>query len=129
MGRVETGYAEEELTERIIQCAIAVHQELGQGFVEKVYQNAMTLELIEHGLKVEAEKEICIYYGGRLVGKHRLDLLVTDKVIVENKAIEELTKMDYARLRSYLKAAGLRIGMLINFAKEKADFRRVEINR
>ncbi len=129
MGQPDGGYLEEELTETIIHCAIAVHQELGPGFIESVYQNAMILELVNRGLHIETEEEICIYYAGKLVGKHRLDLLVSGRVIVENKAIEELTKVDYARLRSYLKATNLRVGILTNFAKERADFRRVELNR
>ena len=129
MGRTGGGYVEEELTETIIQCAIVVHQELGPGFVEKIYQNAMVLELLSRGIEVETEKEICVYYAEKPVGKHRLDLLVAGRVIVENKAIEELTKVDYARLRSYLKATNLRVAILINFAKERADFRRVELNR
>ena len=89
----------------------------------------MVLELVKRGLSVETEQEICVYYDGKFVGKHRIDLLVAGKIIVETKAIEELTKVDYARLRSYLKATNLRVSILINFAKERADFRRVELNR
>ncbi|MEW6619825.1 MAG: GxxExxY protein [bacterium] len=77
--------------------------------------------------RVETEKEILIYYEGEEVGKHRLDILVESKVIVELKTVEELSKAHYAQVRSYLKATGVKVAILVNFAKEKADFRRVEL--
>lgn len=113
------------LTDQIIQCIIKVHSELGPGFVESIYHQALLIELTQRGLNVETEKQIDIYYGGTLVGKHRLDLVVEDVVIVELKTIEELGKTQYAQVRSYLKAAKLHVALLVNFAKERADFRRV----
>jgi GxxExxY protein len=121
-------FEEEKLTEEIIECVIAVHRELGPGFIESVYHNAMLIELVNRGFKVDTEHRVNIYYSGKLVGRHRLDIVVAGKVILEAKAIEELTKVDYARLRSYLRATGLRVALLVNFSKEKADFRRVELN-
>ncbi|MEW6619366.1 MAG: GxxExxY protein [bacterium] len=120
-------YQENLLTEIIIQCIIKTHQTLGPGFLESIYRRAMVIELTKQGLRVETEKEILIYYEGEEVEKHRLDILVESKVIVELKTVEELSKAHYAQVRSYLKATGVKVALLVNFAKEKADFRRVEL--
>lgn len=119
--------SESEITERIIQAVIKVHQVLGPGFLEQVYHNAISLELYRQGLTAESEKEVTIYYEGEVVGCHRLDLVVEDRVIVELKTVEELAGIHYAQLRSYLRATKMRVGLLVNLAKEKADFRRVEL--
>ncbi|MFH1564200.1 MAG: GxxExxY protein [Nitrospirota bacterium] len=120
-------YREDSLTERIIQCIIKVHQTLGPGFLENIYSRAMVIELTKQELRVEIEKEIVIYYEGEEVGRHRLDVFVENKVIVELKTVEELSKAHYAQVRSYLKATSVKVAILVNFAKEKADFRRVEL--
>ncbi|MBI4564228.1 MAG: GxxExxY protein [Planctomycetes bacterium] len=117
-----------ELTEKIIKCIIKVHQTLGPGFLERVYKNALLIELRKSGLKAEEEREFKVFYEGQDVGCHSLDLLVEGKVIVELKTVEELSRIHYATVRSYLKAAGLRSGLLVNYSKEKADFRRVEFD-
>ena len=109
--------AHEELTGRIIACAIAVHKALGPGFLESVYEAAMAVELKHAGLKVESQKPLQIFYREFLVGEHRLDLLIEDKIIVELKAISELEDIHFAIVRSYLKAANLEHGLLLNFAK------------
>lgn len=118
-------YTDDRLTERIIECVIRVHQTLGPGFLESIYQNALLIELELHGLHVAREHEIRIHYADRFVGKHKLDLVVEDAVIIELKAVEDLSRAHYAQVRSYLRASGLKTALLINFAKEKADFRRV----
>ncbi|MEO0477125.1 MAG: GxxExxY protein [Planctomycetota bacterium] len=114
------------ITDQIIQGIIGVHQALGPGFVERVYHNSLIIELESRGLKLETEHEIVVYYQGKPVGKHRLDLLVEGRVIVELKCVEALSKSHYAQIRSYLRATDLRTGILVNFATDKADFRRVE---
>jgi GxxExxY protein len=119
--------SESEITERIIQAVIKVHQVLGPGFLERVYHNAISLELHRQGLTAESEKEVTIYYEGEVVGCHRLDLVVEDRVIIELKTVEELAGIHYAQLRSYLRATKMKVGLLVNLAKEKADFRRVEL--
>lgn len=116
-----------QLTQQIIKAVIKIHQTLGPGFLEKIYQNALVLELIQQGLVVESEKDISIYYEGDLIGLHRLDLVIDRRIIVELKTVEELDGIHYAQLRSYLKAAALGTGMLVHFAKDKADYRRVEL--
>mgnify|MGYP000049957953 CR=1 FL=1 len=119
--------ASNALTERIIQGIVKVHRTLGPGFLESIYRNALVLELIGKGLKVESEKEVTVYYEGRPVGTHRLDILVEGKVVLELKTVEQLTAAHYAQIRSYLKATGLNVGLLVNFAKQRSDFRRVEL--
>jgi GxxExxY protein len=117
----------DELTRRIISCLIRVHQTLGPGFLEGIYKNALAKELRRSGLAFEVEREIAITYEGDEVGRYRLDLLVEGRVIVELKAVDELSRAHYAQLRAYLKAAGLRRGLLVNFSKPMADCRRVEL--
>jgi GxxExxY protein len=115
----------DKLTERVIQCIIAVHQTLGPGFVEKVYRRAMVVELRKQGLSFESEKHVVICYDGHEVGSHRLDLLVERRVIVELKTVEAFSRAHYAQVQSYLKATGLDVALLVNFALDRADFRRV----
>ena len=116
-----------EITEKIIKAIIRVHQSLGPGFLERIYHNALIIELTRQGLHVESEKQIEVYYESELVGTHRSDLLVENQVIVELKTVEELRGVHCAQLRSYLKAAELRAGLLVNLAKDRADYRRVEL--
>jgi len=120
-------YGEDKLTELIIKGIIKVHQILGPGFLESIYRKALIIELRKQGVRAETEKEIMVYYEGENIGRHRLDILVEDKVIIELKTVEELSKAHYAQVRSYLKATELRVAILVNFAKEKADFRRIEL--
>lgn len=120
------GYRSDKLTGRVIQCIIHVHQTLGPGFLENVYRRALLIELRKRDLTTEAEKEIVVYYDGQEVGKHRLDLLVEDQVIIELKTVEVLSKAHYAQVRSYLRAALLDVALLVNFADDHADFRRVQ---
>ena len=114
------------ITEQIIQGIIKVHQALGPGFLERVYHNALLLELESRGLSVETEYEIVVTYESKPVGNHRLHLLVEKQIVVELKCVEDLSKAHYAQIRSYLRASKLRTGILVNFAGEKADFRRVD---
>ena len=114
-------------TEQVIGCIINVHRALGPGFVEPIYRRALVIELNKHGLVVEAEKQILIYYQGIRIGRHRLDLVVANEVIIEIKAVRALHEVHYAQLRSYLKAAKLRTGILVNFSTERADYRRISV--
>jgi GxxExxY protein len=117
--------AHEELTGRIIACAIEVHKALGPGFLESIYEAALVVELKRAGLKVEQQKVLPVYYREILVGEHRLDLLVEDKIVVELKAISELEDIHFAIVRSYLKAIGLEHGLLLNFATMPLTVKRV----
>jgi len=118
---------QDEITERIINAIITVHRTLGPGFLESIYRNALMLESRKQGLEVEVEKEIAVCYDGVEVGRHRLDLVVDGQVVLELKTVEELGRAHYAQLRSYLKASGCKTGLLVNFAGDKADFRRVDL--
>ena len=117
--------AHEELTGRIISCAIEVHKALGPGFLESIYEAALVLELRRVGLKVEHQKVLPICYRNVQVGEHRLDLLVEDTIIVELKAISALEDVHFAIVRSYLKAASLEHGLLLNFATMPLTVKRV----
>jgi GxxExxY protein len=117
---------QQEVTQDIISAIIQVHQTLGPGFLESIYRNALVLELQHRGLRVKTEKRVKIFYEGEEIGEHRLDVLVNGSIIVELKTVEALSKAHYAQLRSYLKATGLQVGILVNFASERADYRRVE---
>lgn len=120
-------YGDDKLSELIIQGIIKVHKTLGPGFLENIYKKALLSELRRSHLSVQTEKEVTVPYEGEIVGVHRLDILVEGRVIVEVKTVEKLSGVHYAQIRSYLKATGLRTGILVNFADEKADFRRVEL--
>lgn len=117
---------DDELTEKIIGCIIKVHPVLGPGFLESIYRRALRVELRNQGLPAETEKEYKIYYESEEVGAHRVDIIVVGKVIVETKTVRELDVSHYDQLRSYLKATGLHVGLLANFARERAEYRRVE---
>jgi len=118
-------YRFEEVTNKIIGCAIEVHKQLGSGLGERFYQRALLMELDKKGLSVETEKEIKIYYDGKKIGVHRLDLVVNNTVLVELKAARELDAIHQAQVLSYLKASGLKIGLLLNFAKPVLEIKRL----
>ena len=117
----------DETTDRIINAIITVHKTLGPGFLESIYRNALILEARKAGLEVEAEKEIPVFYDGVEVGRHRLDLLMDGRIVLDLKTVEEIGGAHYAQLRSYLKASGCKTGLLVNFAGDRADFRRVDL--
>ncbi|MFA7418810.1 MAG: GxxExxY protein [Melioribacteraceae bacterium] len=113
----------EESTNQIIKAFYKVNNTLGFGFLEKVYENAMKLELQNAGLKVEQQKNIRVNYNGIEVGDYYADLLINDCVIVELKATESLCEEHEAQLLNYLKATNIEVGLLMNFGK-KAEFKR-----
>lgn len=106
---------EKPLTEKIIKCAFNVHNELGSGFLEKVYENALRIELVQENLKVKQQVPVEVRYKGKVIGNYCADLLVEDKVLVELKAVETLVKEHEIQLVNYLKATGFNVGLLINF--------------
>ena len=113
------------LTERIISAAIRVHKELGPGFLEAMYEEALTIEFTAAGVAFERQKLLPVFYREHLIGEHRLDFLVEAKVIVELKAISALEDIHFAILRSYLKAAYLDDALLLNFATARLTMKRV----
>ena len=119
----EVLYPHKDLTERIIGAAFDVHNELGAGFVEKVYENALAIELRKRGFKVEQQKPVRVEYQGESVGEFVADLIIDDTVLVEVKSVKSLTPENESKLIHYLKATGIEIGLLINFG-ESVDIRR-----
>jgi GxxExxY protein len=108
-------YPLQELTDAIIAAAVDVHRALGPGFLEKIYENALTMELESRGHRVERQTGFDIEYRGKLIGKHQADMIVDGEVVVELKSVERLAATHSAQLRSTLKAAGRRVGLLMNF--------------
>jgi len=113
------------LTERIIGTAIEVHQELGPGFLESIYEEALCVALADAGLKFKRQLRVPVRFRGREIGEHRLDLLVEDTVVVELKAIAALGDVHFATVRSYLKATELAVGLLLNFTSTTLTVKRV----
>lgn len=111
----ENEYPQQELTKRIIAAGVEVHRELGPGFVEKIYENALASELLHRGHNVDRQVVVRVGYRGEIVGEHRIDLMVDDLVVVELKTVDALAEVHKAQLRSTLKAAGKQVGLLINF--------------
>jgi GxxExxY protein len=121
--------SDDELTAIIIGCAYDVHNTLGSGFLEKVYENALRVELIRRGLSVKQQEPIKVYYLGELVGDYYADLLVENRIVVELKAVLALTKEHEVQLVNYLTATRTETGLLINFGSSvqvKRKFRRYQ---
>ena len=114
-----------DLTHLIIKAALRVHHELGPGYLENIYEEALAIELREAALCFERQKLLPLLYREHLVGQHRLDLVIEDRVIVELKAISALENIHYAIVRSYLKAANLNDALLLNFASVRLTIKRV----
>jgi GxxExxY protein len=117
----------ELLLSALIDAGVAVHKELGPGFIEVVYRNAMCLELAARQLPFEAEKAFIVRYQDRPIAVQRVDLIVGSQVILELKAVGSLNEIHHAQLLSYLRATGIRAGLLMNFggATLRAGLRRV----
>ena len=114
-----------ELSEKIIGCCIRVHKELGPGFLEKIYEESLCVELSKVGLEYERQKLVAIHYAGRPVGEHRLDLLIQKLVVVELKATAGIEDIHLATARSYLRATALQLALIVNFARPILDIKRV----
>lgn len=113
----------QELTEKIIRAFFNVYNDLGHGFLEKVYERAMLLELLAMGVYVENQKRISVYYKDCLIGDYFSDLVIEDLVICELKAQESLSLADECQLLNYLRATDIEVGIVFNFGK-KPEFRR-----
>ena len=120
-----TTYKHGDITERIIGTAYKVYSTLGFGFLEKVYENALILELRKAAHSVTQQAPIEVLYEGEVVGQYAADLIVDDKVIVEVKAVRRLDEVHEVQLVNYLKATGIEVGLLLNFGREIAIKRRI----
>ena len=116
------------LTERIISCCFNVHNELGPGFNEKIYHNALKLSFEQEGLQYQTEKEFTVSFLSKQIGNFRLDLLVEGKVIIEIKSLAgNIPKIFESQLISYLRASGLHTGLLVNFGNVKCQIKRLSV--
>ena len=115
----------EDLTGRIIGAAIEVHRHLGPGFLESIYESALMVELRNRRIAFTRQLAVPIVYQGVEVGLHRLDLFVEEQIVVELKAVKDVTPTHFAIVRSYLKAVRRKHGLLLNFTKPKLDIHRV----
>jgi GxxExxY protein len=114
-----------DLSYRIIKACIEVHTALGPGYPEKIYEEATCIELGKETVGFERQKLIEVYYKGVKIGEYRLDMVVEEKIILEFKAVSELNDIFEAQVLSYLKASGLKLGILINFGGKKLEFKRI----
>jgi len=125
MTHSDNDYKHLDLTEKIIGCAYKVYNELGAGFIEKVYENALMIELKNEGLATQQQYPVKVYYKGTLIGDYVADIVVEEKVIVELKAVSQLTKAREVQLVNYLKVTRLEVGLLINFGDQVSIKRKV----
>ncbi len=117
-----------DLTGSILNCCFEVMNELGPGFLERVYKNALLMAMKEKGLQVEAERPYNVIFRGKIIGRYIADLVVNDTVIVELKCCENLISEHQAQLFNYLKVSGLPVGLLVNFRRRKLDWNRLQSN-
>lgn len=118
-------YLHSDITEQIIKAAHNVHNALGYGFLEKVYHNAMLIELQVIGLPAVSEKQISVLYANKIVGEYFADIVVSDKVIVEIKAVEAISPVHEVQLVNYLKATNIDVGLLLNFGESLTVKRKI----
>jgi len=116
---------EKELSYEIIGIAMKIYNDLGYGFLEKVYENALKNEIEELGLKVKQQYPIKVIYNDKIIGDYIADLLIEDKIIIELKTIEKLSKVHEAQILNYLKATKIRVRLLINFSLNKLEFKKL----
>ncbi|TDO26776.1 GxxExxY protein [Sediminibacterium goheungense] len=113
------------ITRSIIGCAMAVHNQLGNGFQELIYHRALAIEMTKQGLRFQDEVEVVIFYDGIAIGKRRVDFLVESVIPVEIKAVKELENIHLAQAINYLKAYKMEVGLLINFGSMRLQFHRI----
>ena len=113
------------LVDSIVSCAYKVSRILGCGFLEKVYENALNIELTASGLNIETQKLVKVQYEGQVVGDYYADMIVEDEIVVELKAVKAIENIHFAQCQNYLKATGKKLGLVINFGEEKVKIRRV----
>jgi GxxExxY protein len=122
-------YIHQELTSKIINCFYTVYNRLGYGFLEKVYELALKIELERNGLYVERQKPVTVYYDEHIVGEYYADLIVENTVIIELKAMEHLCEEHLYQLINYLKATDIELGLLMNFGKTPEVRRKIFTNK
>jgi GxxExxY protein len=117
-----------DITYEIRGAIFEVNRTLGSGFLEKVYERALMIELVQRGLKAESQVPLKVFYKDNVVGKYFADIVVESKVVLELKAAEKIEKIHEAQLLNYLKATGIKIGLLVNFKYPKAEIKRMVLD-
>jgi len=122
-------YLHKDLTSKVINAFYKVYNSLGYGFLVKVYENAMRIELVKMGIPVQQQKNIKVFYESEMVGEYFADLLINELVIVELKAAENICEEHEAQLINYLKATDIEVGLLLNFGKTPEVRRKIFMNK
>ena len=122
---IKKDYKYSDITGKIIGCAMKVHNTLGNGFQEVIYQRCLAIEMSKQGISYEREMEMPILYEGNEVGTRRVDFLIENKIMVELKALTKIEKIHIAQGLNYLEAYNLEIGLLLNFGSTKLEFKRL----
>ncbi|HLO72676.1 MAG TPA: GxxExxY protein [Flavobacterium sp.] len=121
-------FPHQELTKSIIGIYYNVYNELGFGFLEKVYHKSLLIELKRNGYKIDSEKKLNVYYKNEIVGEYIPDIIINDSVIVELKCVEYLTDIHENQLLNYLKATDCEVGLILNFGKDPQFIRKIFTN-
>ncbi len=119
------GIIHKDLAYKIVGCAFEVHNQLGYGFLEKVYENALCVALDDVGIAYETQKPINIFFREKLIGNYFADLVVENKIIVELKSAKQIAAEHEAQILNYLTATGIRLGLIINFSPDQLDYKRI----
>ncbi len=114
----------EDLTKTVIGCAYRVHNVLGFGFLESVYEKSLLIEMAKHALKAEAQQPVTVFYDGQSVGDFIVDILVEGRIVLELKSVQQLAKAHEVQLVNYLAATHLDVGLLLNFGPRKVEVKR-----
>ena len=129
MNQMMKNYLHSDLTDKIIRCFYTVYNSLGYGFLERVYENSLCIELKRAGLDVKSQYPISVFFRDELVGEYFADMIVDNCVIIELKACETLNKLHENQLVNYLKATEIEVGLLLNFGKKPEIKRKIYTNR
>jgi GxxExxY protein len=121
----DENFPHKEITEALIGSAFEVYNHLGYGFLHRVYQRALRVELLRRAFKAELERRITVRYKDAIVGEYDADLIVDDSVLVEIKIAPQYDKPDEAQLLNMLKATGIKVGVLVNFGRYKVEYKRL----
>lgn len=114
-----------ELVYIVIGCAMKVHRELGYGFLEKVYENSMMVLLNKEKIEAKQQFPVPVLFDNTIVGEYFADIMIEDKILVELKTVEKIKNVHFAQLLNYLKATGIKLGLLINFGPRKLEYERI----
>ncbi|MHC4998765.1 MAG: GxxExxY protein [Planctomycetota bacterium] len=114
-----------ELVYEVVGCAMKVHRELGYGFLEKVYENSMMVLLNKKSIKAKQQFPVPVHFENVIVGEYFADFMIEDKILVELKTVEKITNVHFAQVLNYLKATGIKLGLLINFGPRKLEYERI----